>query len=314
MDKDFKEYFTRSAKAWIQDAYFSDGYTYPVGAHRLRIVLKILEEYLPSKRGCLLDVGCGGGNLCCELAKQGYSVDGIDRSSVMIDCAKEKVAGLSKQARGRVKFYLKEFNDIGSLYPRKYDFITALGLIGYLPDEQKFLKELKRLLKPGGFLVFSCRNRLFNMFPGSKYMRHEIKQGGALELLDEIDGLYRKAGDVEAKVFSSALQKAAGEFTMKTSMRQAAKNSADGKLKKFSGELNPRQHTPSQISGLAGKAGLKVKGFYGVHPHLLSPKLNKLLPKGMFNAFSDSLCGFESSPLSLTWSSVFLVLLQNPLK
>lgn len=314
MEKVIKKYFTRNAKSWIRDAYFSDGYTYPVGAHRLRIVLKILKEYLPSKRAHLLDVGCGGGNLCYEAAKRGYSVDGIDRSGVMIDCAKGKVAGLSKQAQGRVRFYLKEFNDIGSIHPRQYDFITALGLIGYLPDEQKFLKELKRLLKPGGFLVFSCRNRLFNMFPGSKYMRHEIKQGGALALLDEIDALYQQAEDAKIRAFASALQRASAEFAMKASLSQPEKNDPDGKLKGSSAELNPRQHTPDQITGLAGKAGLKVKGFYGVHPHLMSPKLNKLLPKGMFNAFSDALCGFESSPVSLTWSSVFLVLLQKPLK
>lgn len=314
MEKDIKKYFTRNAKDWIQEAYFSDGYTYPVGAHRLRIVLKILSQNFPSKNARLLDVGCGGGNLCCEVAKQGYCADGIDRSAVMIDWAKQQAARLPKQASGRVKFYLKEFNDIGLIPPRQYDFITALGLIGYLPDEQKFLKELKRLLKPGGLLVFSCRNRLFNMFPGSKYMRHEIKQGTALGLLDEIDALYQRVDDLKARIFSAALKKIAGEFTVNTNLRQSIKNNTDDKFKKFSEELNPRQHTPNQIIGLAKKTGLKIKGFYGVHPHLLSPKMNKLLPKGMFNAFSDTLCEFESSPLSLTWSSVFLVLLQKPLK
>lgn len=314
MGNDIEKYFRRNAKAWIQDAYSSDGYTYPVGANRLRIVLKILKEYLPSKGSRLLDVGSGGGNLCCQAAKRGYFADGIDRSPDMIACAREKAAGLSKPVSSRVNFYLKEFNDIGSLYPRQYDFITALGLIGYLPDEQKFIKELKRLLKPGGFLVFSCRNRLFNMFPGSIYMRQEIKQGGALGLLDEIDGLYQKVDDVQARFFSSVLQKIAGEFAMKAGLRKSAENNPGAALEKFSGELKPRQHTPAQIAGLARRTGLKLKGFYGVHPHFLSPRLNRLLPKGMFNAFSDALCAFESSPLSLTWSSVFMVFLQKPSK
>lgn len=314
MGNDTKKYFMTNAKAWIQDAYFSNGYTYPVGAHRLRIILKILKKYIPSKSARLLDVGCGGGNLCCEVAKRGYSVDGLDRSPVMIDCAKQQVARLSKQAAGKVKFYLKEFDDIRSIYPQQYDFITALGLIGYLPDEQKFIKELKRLLKPGGFLVFSCRNRLFNMVLGSKYMRREIEQGTALDLLNEIDELYQKVNDVEVKSFLSALQSATSEFIMKGKQRQSAKKYNNGDLGEFSEELNPRQHTPNEIVKLAIKAGVKVKGLYGVHPHLLSPKLNKLMPKDMFNAFSDTLCAFEASPISLTWSSVFLVFLQKPLK
>lgn len=314
MGDDIRKYFTANAKAWIQDAYCSDGYTYPVGAQRLRIVLNILKEYVPSKKAHLLDVGCGGGNLCCQVARHGYYVDGIDRSPAMIECAKQRVAGLPKQASARVRFYLKEFDDIGSIAPWQYDFITALGLIGYLPDEQKFLMELKRLLKPGGFLVFSCRNRLFNMFPGSKYMRDEIKGGKALDLLDEIDALYQKADDAKARVFSSALQLSAGKFAREGGRRRPDRDKADGGVDKFSGELNPRQHTPAQMLKLARRAGLKVRGFYGVHPHFFSPKLNKLLPKGMFNAFSDTLCAFEASPLSLTWSSVFLVFLQKPLK
>ena len=40
----YKEWFNEYSKEWLTDAYEQADYNYPVGYHRLRILLKALEN------------------------------------------------------------------------------------------------------------------------------------------------------------------------------------------------------------------------------------------------------------------------------
>ena len=71
------------------------------------------------------------------------------------------------------------------------------------------------------------------------------------------------------------------------------------------------QQSPREFVTIAKEAGFQNLGLYGVHPHLLVPKMNTLLPPQLFNNISDSLCVFEDLPISLTWSSVFIAVFQK---
>src|SRR5215475_3251538 len=69
------------------------------------------------------------------------------------------------------------------------DAVTAIGLVEYLAADAPFLLEAARLLRRGGVLVVSCRNRLFNATSGNDYTRAEIEAGGVHGLLAELAGL-----------------------------------------------------------------------------------------------------------------------------
>ena len=56
---------TRFARQWLRRAY-DDGHhprAYPVGIQRLRLTMEVVVERLGSRRGLLVDLGCGGGEL-----------------------------------------------------------------------------------------------------------------------------------------------------------------------------------------------------------------------------------------------------------
>lgn len=93
-------------------------------------------------RGTLLDIGCGYG-FFLEMARQrGWCVSGIE------PCLHaRKYAELNG-----IKI------DSGSLFERGYqdetfDAVTAFYVLEHLPDPLKYLKEINRILKPGGLLL-----------------------------------------------------------------------------------------------------------------------------------------------------------------
>src|SRR5262245_57410168 len=50
----------------------------------------------------ILDAGCGTGRYAAELARRGYTVDGVDRSSELIETARQSVRGRDNSVSFRV--------------------------------------------------------------------------------------------------------------------------------------------------------------------------------------------------------------------
>ena len=145
-------------------------------SYRLADIVKQRKKTLAAlklKAGELvLDIGCGGGNLCVDLAKEGYKVKGVDESSEMIKIAKRSVEKLNfNYDISFDKLSLQNIRDDKA----EYDVITSMGVIGYLDNDDILFDIASRKLYKGGKFIVSCRNRLFNLFPGSKYLKKEIK-------------------------------------------------------------------------------------------------------------------------------------------
>jgi SAM-dependent methyltransferase len=87
----------------------------------------------------ILDVGCGSGNLILRLKSAGFSqVEGIDPFIVEDIHHKNGVKILKK--------FLHEVNE-------HYDFIMLNHSFEHMPDQLAALKEIYRLLKPGGTVL-----------------------------------------------------------------------------------------------------------------------------------------------------------------
>ena len=97
------EFFTQNAESWIVTGYHDDGYNYPVGLHRGRIIQKVLDSL--DGGGEIADLGCGGGNVPMMLAELGHSVTGIDGSSKMIEISENLRKQATPEVRNRIKFY-----------------------------------------------------------------------------------------------------------------------------------------------------------------------------------------------------------------
>lgn len=302
-----KKYFDENAIVWLSDAYFEGEYSYPVGFHRVRIVINIIKKRFGLKNLNLIDLGCGRGDLCIAEAQLGYNATGVDQSEKMISIANGSRISLSADVSSKIKFICGDFDQV-NLPNDTYDVATSLGVIGYLPDDDSLFTIAKKILKPNGIFIVSCRNRLFNMFPTSKYTKMEIQEESALELIEEIEKLCQPIPNKKVEKFIESLKKNTGKISKELQQKEdiSSMNKNNKSELVFKTTIEARQHTPKQLSIIAQKHGFITIGYYSVHPHLFIPKLNRLLPPKLFNRLSGCLEVFEDLPISLIWSSVFI--------
>lgn len=299
-------YFEENAKVWIEDAYGQNPWVYPFGLHRMRITLDVWERHYPCASGLrLVDLACGGGRLAIEEARRGHEVWGVDQSDAMLSAARQAVDALPESTRRRLKFIVSDVFE-ADLPLESFDGATALGLLEYLPDEEAFLGKVVRWLKPGALLVLDCRNRLFNLYSISSYTKKEL-QDRNVQLAHEIQELYQPLSEDESRLFLSELTRIAADLAR--DLRSMPRPPSDSE--RYAGVAEGKQQTPREMAELAGRCGFEAVSFHGVHPHLGPPKLNELLPMPVYNRLSDSLLPFENHPMSLLWSSKFIVVLRR---
>ena len=93
--------------------------------------------------GRVLDVGCGTGALIDELKGRSDSIRGVDFSPEALRfCAR----------RGLKCVVLADAREV-PFSDASFDIVTAIGLIEHLEDDDGFLAEMHRLVRPGGLLV-----------------------------------------------------------------------------------------------------------------------------------------------------------------
>ena len=96
-----------------------------------------------SRLGKVLDVGCGTGALLDELRARADEVWGLDVSpEALAFCQQRGHERLVQADATRLPFPDGAF-----------DVVTAIGVIEHLKDDESFIRELARALKPGGALV-----------------------------------------------------------------------------------------------------------------------------------------------------------------
>lgn len=120
---------------------------------------KIAEKLLSFvKRGdIVLDLGCGTGQSASPFIKKGCKVIGIDISSEMLKLARKKYRFLKlykydlRKGLKRLKFKKNLFGGI-----------IAVGILEFLKDLEKIIKEMAELLKPGSYIAFTYELLLKN--------------------------------------------------------------------------------------------------------------------------------------------------------
>jgi ubiquinone/menaquinone biosynthesis C-methylase UbiE len=121
----------------------------------------LLEPFLDrvaarSPRGRALDLGCGTGVVSLAVARRGLEVIGVDHSPDMLAIAERKAgeAGLAAECSF-------ETADVRALRFRdgEFDCVTCQGLLHHLQDLGPCLRELARVLRPGGRFYISEPSR-----------------------------------------------------------------------------------------------------------------------------------------------------------
>lgn len=106
------------------------------------------------KRGQrVLDIGCGTGALTLRAAKKGAKVKGIDINSQMLEIAKKRVAEANLEQN--VELCEMGVAELGCEEAGSYDVVMSGLCFSELTEDELIytLKEVKRILKPGGTLL-----------------------------------------------------------------------------------------------------------------------------------------------------------------
>ncbi|BAU23572.1 hypothetical protein THC_1201 [Caldimicrobium thiodismutans] len=115
---------------------------------------KAFFKHIPLKSGRLLDVGCGDGRFLKRAQEMGFEVWGIDFDRKSVEVCREK--------RGLKNVYamsLEEFVNFAEKEGLKFDVITFFAVLEHQDKPKEFLENVKRLLKPGGFIAGDVPNR-----------------------------------------------------------------------------------------------------------------------------------------------------------
>lgn len=100
------------------------------------------------------DVGGGRGALACYLAKHGAQVTQFDRD---YEWGRGAASEAEYQAWAKLHNYEARFGSIYNLPAgsAEYDVVLCISVLEHLPEKTAALRELLRILKPGGILVLT---------------------------------------------------------------------------------------------------------------------------------------------------------------
>lgn len=122
---------------------------------RRDVVIDDLDR-MELRRGKLLDIGCGPAVYTPELVSRGFEVWGVDIAPGVVERAREIMS--RHPQRDRAHFVVGDIDNLD--FPDdSFDVIVVMGLFDYLPKDEPPLKQVARLLKPGGIAFISLQNR-----------------------------------------------------------------------------------------------------------------------------------------------------------
>jgi len=146
------ELFTKTVDNWAR--FYADPKPLTLNSQNLisrrRFALEMLVSRVkpPAK---ILDIGCGTGHLAGELMKRGYEAWGVDYSEGMVQYAREHYDPNRFQV-GDIEHI--QFPD------NTFDGVMCLGVVEYLGSDEPALREMRRVLKPGGYAVITTPNSM----------------------------------------------------------------------------------------------------------------------------------------------------------
>ncbi|MBP9760303.1 MAG: class I SAM-dependent methyltransferase [Candidatus Pacebacteria bacterium] len=142
-------FFNDTSTAYIAeyDRETPEGYSFRVRRER---VLELLPQNGSGKR--VLDIACGPGIMAEGVSEKCYSIDCIDAAPDMIEIARKKY--------GKVPNTTFAVGDVYAINAPAdtYDFVTAMGLVEYLDDQDKAMAEIARVTKKGGTVIVTFPN------------------------------------------------------------------------------------------------------------------------------------------------------------
>lgn len=285
--KEALDYFRKYADDWRKKAGIDSRDKVNVIKQRNDFVLKVIDEREKTK--IALDIGCGTGDLVCEMASRGIDAIGVDFAKEMIEIAE---GNAKKVKKGKARFECCSIFDF-QFDPDKYDVISANGFIEYISYKEldQLLNLSWKALKMGGSLVLGSRNRLFNIFSLNEFTKDEIEGGNIVRLLLEAIQIAK----------SDNINDLIGFTTVP--FQEEQKEHKDTGIK-----VSTRyQFTPAQLVNMLKAKGFEPIEIFPIHIHGVVPKFKDKNPV-VHGIISNLLQNYANGNMSLIpQSSSFMI-------
>lgn len=182
------------------DQYHNDHHPSAINRARQRAeipwILDRVRKYI-GYRAKVLDLGCGYGFVANHLARKGHDLDGVDSDVHAI------AAASLWDSTQSVRYHVGDIHNL-PFASNSFDVILALDVLPHTERYADIFEEARRVLKPGGILIFNGHNRslgrwFFSLAGGRwikpKWLLRQVRRSGLepIELCGFIPVLFQRS-------------------------------------------------------------------------------------------------------------------------
>ncbi len=150
-------YEDEGVASYWNNKYKQDYHPYLHGRQK-KVIELISDLNLPGGSTCL-ELGTGGGQNAVKYAELGLQVHGVDSSDELLKTAHDLALPGSNLEFSNVDLNVRMPFDDSS-----FDVVVVVGTLQYLMEPSACVKEVNRVLKPGGHFIVCQRNAIsFNV-------------------------------------------------------------------------------------------------------------------------------------------------------
>lgn len=147
-------HFEASSAYWT-DIYEFEDVDGTIYRERRSVVLALAQSLGLPAGSRILEVGCGSGLTSVQLALQGYTIEAVDSVDAMIQ--------RTRQHAGKAGVGDRIITSVRSVYDLRYrdgsfDLVLKIGVAPWLYSLDKALREVVRVVRPGGYLITTADN------------------------------------------------------------------------------------------------------------------------------------------------------------
>lgn len=165
--------------------------------HRLDVINNLIPMDLYKKGKRIFDFGCGNAVLFKKFLENEVLITGVDISKEMINDAEK---WLESMGYDKNLAQLGGIEKLKSISDSTLDALFSFNVIAYLSDSEEmfFYKEAARVIKPGGYLLVTHSNELFDMFTLNRFTIDFFRNNFNLveKELKELEKILEKTKDV----------------------------------------------------------------------------------------------------------------------
>lgn len=111
--------------------------------------LRMINKH-SKKKGKILDIGCGTGDLLAACENNGWEISGVEPNNKARDLASRKID--SKD------LLVENLEDLSKQGRTSYDVITMFHVLEHVPNLIEYIEQLKQLLNEDGCLIIAVPN------------------------------------------------------------------------------------------------------------------------------------------------------------